>query len=32
VRVTYTWRPLTPVIGDIIGVITTTGSATVTIN
>lgn len=32
VRVTYTWRALTPVVSNIMGVITTSGSATVTIN
>jgi hypothetical protein len=32
VRVTYTWRPLTPIISTIMGPISTSGSATVTIN
>ena len=32
VRVTYTWQALTPVVGNVMGVITTTASATVTIN
>jgi Flp pilus assembly protein TadG len=32
VRVTYTWRALTPIIGDILGPITASGSSTVTIN
>jgi Flp pilus assembly protein TadG len=32
VRVTYTWRAITPVIGNIMGPITTSASATVTIN
>lgn len=32
VRVTYTWRAITPLIGDIMGVITTTASTTVSIN
>jgi Flp pilus assembly protein TadG len=32
VRVTYTWRALTPVISNILGAITTSGSTTVVIN
>jgi Flp pilus assembly protein TadG len=32
VRVTYTWKAITPVIGNIMGTITTTGSSTVVIN
>lgn len=32
VRVTYTWRALTPVIGNIMGAITTSASSTVIIN
>lgn len=32
VRVTYTWRAITPVISSILGAITTTGSSTVVIN
>jgi Flp pilus assembly protein TadG len=32
IRVTYTWRALTPLVGNIMGVITTSGSSTVTIN
>lgn len=32
VRVTYTWRAITPVISNVMGTITASGSATVTIN
>lgn len=32
IRVTYTWSAITPVIGNILGTITTTGSSTVVIN
>lgn len=32
VRVTYLWRPLTPILGNVMGPITTSASATVTIN
>jgi Flp pilus assembly protein TadG len=32
VRVTYTWRAITPVISNILGAITTSGSSTVVIN
>jgi TadE-like protein len=32
VRVTYTWRAITPVVGNVLGAITTTGSTTVVIN
>jgi Flp pilus assembly protein TadG len=32
VRVIYTWRALTPIISDLIGPVTASGSATVTIN
>ena len=32
VRVTYTWRAITPVIADVMGSISTSGSATVIIN
>jgi Flp pilus assembly protein TadG len=32
VRVTYTWRAITPVIGNILGAVTTSGSSTVVIN
>jgi hypothetical protein len=32
VRVTYTWEAITPVIGNIMGVISTSASSTVTIN
>lgn len=32
VRVTYTWRAITPIIADVMGTISTSGSATVIIN
>ena len=32
VRVTYTWRAITPIISNVMGTITTSGSTTVTIN
>ena len=32
VRVTYTWRAITPLVSNVMGTITTSGSATVTIN
>jgi Flp pilus assembly protein TadG len=32
VRVTYTWRAITPIIADVMGTINTSGSATVIIN